>query len=246
MNQKVLVEKKKWIETITLNRPDKMNAVDGDLLAELFEAFDELERDNSTRVVILTGAGRAFCAGADIAELDKGDILEMTGQSIRRIVELDKPVIAAVNGHALGLGAELALMCDLIIASQRAVFGFLGPKVGSICGYATVRLGDEIGRARAKEFLFTCDGISAKKALEYGMVNKVVPHEDLMNACVEVAEKIKLISPLSVKYMKQGVNRGLGGYEFRDEAIDALSRSEDFREGTRAFMEKRPPRFKGH
>lgn len=242
---KLLREKREGIEILTLNRPEKMNAMDGDLLAELFRAFDELESDGATRVVILTGAGKAFCAGADIGELEEGGMLEMTGRAIRKIVEVGKPVIAAVNGHALGGGAELALMCDLIIASQRAVFGFLGPKVGSICGYATVRLGEEIGRARAKELLFTCDGISAKKALEYGMINKVVLHGDLMNACIEMAEKIKLISPLSLKYIKDGVNRGLGGYEFRDAAIDALSRSEDQKEGIRAFLEKRPPRFKG-
>jgi enoyl-CoA hydratase len=219
--------------------------MDGGLLRELLEGFDSLDRDKTIRVVVLTGAGKAFCVGADVEDFEKGGLEEMNRSFIRRIVEMEKPVIAAVNGHALGGGAELALMCDLIIASEKATFGFLGPRIGAICGYAMIRLGEEIGRAKAKELLFTCEKISPAKALEYGIINKIVPSDDLLYACLEMADKIKSISPLSVKYTKRGINRGLDGYEFRDAAVDAMLRSEDFKEGLRAFSEKRAPQFKG-
>jgi len=242
---KVVMEKRDALGILTLNRPEQMNAMDGGLLRELMKGFDALERDPAIRVVILTGAGKAFCAGADVEDFQRGGLDEMHGGTIRKIVELEKPVIAAINGHALGGGAELALMCDLIIASEQATFGFLGPKIGAVCGYALIRLGREIGRARAKELLLTCDRISPAKALEFGLINRVVPHQDLMDACFEVATKIKSLSVLSVKYTKQGINRGLDGYEFRDTVVDAMLRTEDFQEGIAAFGENRIPEFKG-
>jgi len=243
--EKVLMEKRDAVGTLTLNRPEQLNAMDGGLLQDLMKGFDTFGGDPSIRVIILTGAGKAFCVGADIEAFQRGDLDEMRGRSIRKIVELEKPVIAAINGHALGGGAELALMCDLIIASEKATFGFLGPKIGAVCGYALTRLGREIGRARAKELLFTCDRIPAAKALDYGMINRVVPHQDLVNACLEVATKIKALSPLSVTYTKQGINQGLDGYEFRDAVVDAMLRTEDFQEGIAAFQENRLPEFKG-
>ncbi|MBI4287329.1 MAG: enoyl-CoA hydratase/isomerase family protein [Chloroflexi bacterium] len=242
------------IATVTLNRPEKLNAMDLRMYDELDRAFEMADCDREVRVAILTGAGdRAFCAGDDIS------IFQGVGRAgarafIKRVMpvmmkleKMEKPVIAAVNGYALGGGFEFALACDLTIASENASFGLPEGKVGLMPAFAVLRLAQVIGVKRAKELALTAEPISAHKALEFGIVNQVVPLSKLLRTAKDMARKIITISPLSAAMTKAAINRHSGGeeIEYTTEAISLLMMSEDHKEGYKAFLEKRAPRFKG-
>jgi enoyl-CoA hydratase len=245
----ILCDKKDGTAIIQFNRPEKKNALSLELMNTLRDVLEEVENDEAVRTVILTGAGDIFSSGADLSDPHSLQMIEQqmdasSGKStLVKLVNLKKPTIAAVNGYALGHGLECALMCDLIIASDKAVFGFIGPLRGSVCPYAMLRLGEEVGRAKAKELLFTCDRISAEEALRIRLINKVVPHETLMEAAFELATRMKNAAPLATRLTKEGINRGLGGYEVSLKAFKEITGGEDIIEGAVAFLEKRPPKW---
>ncbi len=247
--QNILREKKGSTAIIRFNRAEKKNALSLDLMNELRDVLEEVEKDDAVRVVVLTGTGNTFSSGADLSDPRTLQMIEQqldvpSGNStLMKLVELGKPTIAAVNGYALGHGMECALMCDIIIASDQAQMGFIGALRGSICPYAAIRLADEVGRARAKELLFTCDRISADEAFKIGLVNKVVPAEKLMETVLDLAARMKNAAPLAVKLTKELVNRGLGGYESSLRAFRKVVAGEEIMEGAIAFLEKRKPKW---
>lgn len=206
---KIILEKKDGIAKITLNRPGALNALDEELLSELVAALDDIEKDDSVNVVILTGAGRAFSAGRDLKGVLEGR--EWVGGSRYKALEdLSKPVIAAVNGHCFTGSFELAMCADIIIASENAVFGDTHARFGITPGGGqTQRLPRQIGPKKAKELLFTCDTISASEAERIGIVNKVVPLEKLEEAAMEMATKILKNIPAGVSTIKSLVNKGM-------------------------------------
>ena len=255
----LLVEKRDdGIAVITINRPEKMNALNAAVIGELDAAISDLDADASVRGLILTGAGeKAFVAGADIAELAKATPVEgretgMKGQRVYdRLERFRGPVIAAVNGFALGGGCELALACHIRIASEGARFGTPEVKLGLICGYAgTQRLPRLVGRGRALEILLSGEMVSAEEALRIGLVNRVVTKDALMAEAALLMKKILANAPLSLKYTIEAVNAGLD-MSFEDaqdhEAtlFAVLCSTADKTEGTTAFLEKRPAKFQG-
>ncbi len=246
----ILVEKRDGIAIITFNRPEKLNAVSLEMRSEFLDALDELEVDDEVRVVIVTGAGRAFCAGADISEFEM-DPVKLRKGAIRmkrepmRILAFEKPIIGAVNGIAAGEGSQWLLEFDLIVASEGARFAWPATSLGMACPYGIIRLASEVGRFRAKEALMTSKYLSADEAYQWGLVTRVVPDEELMDAAIELANKIKRMPPLSIRSIKEAVNRGLEGYEYAYQTILNLQQTEDFREGIQAFLEKREPEFQG-
>ncbi|MBN2080345.1 MAG: enoyl-CoA hydratase/isomerase family protein, partial [Spirochaetes bacterium] len=208
--------------------------------------------DDAIRFIVLTGTGDVFSSGADFS--DPAQAVEMirrefdtkSGESpVLKLINSPKPTIAAVNGYALGHGAEYALMCDIIIASDRAEFGFIGPARGVTCPYAMIRLAEEIGRAKAKELIMTCERISASEALRIGLVNQVAPHDGLMEAVLDMAGRMRRAGPLAVRYTKEVINRGLDGYELSAGIFEEMLTSEDAVEGAMAFLEKRKPGWCG-
>jgi len=206
---KIILEKKSGIAKITLNRPQALNALDEELLSEFMAALDDIEKDDSVNVVILTGAGRAFSAGRDL----KG-ILESRerpgGSRYKALEDLSKPVIAAVNGPCFTGSFELVMCADIIIASDNAVFGDTHARFGITPGGGqTQRLPKQIGPKKAKELMFTCDTIPAREAERIGIVNKVVPLEKLEETAMEMAEKILKNVPETVRTIKSLVNRGM-------------------------------------
>jgi len=259
----VLVERDGAIVTVTLNRPDRRNALDSATIARLSEVFTELSNGASldplaTRAVILTGAGdKAFAAGADIAELRALDprAAEALSSAAARLAQVmaDAPyvVIAAVNGAALGGGCELALIADFIYASDRAMLGFPEVGLGVIPGFGgTQRLPRRIGLGPARELIYSGAIVDAARARELGLVNRVVPHADLIERVREVAQTIAARGPLAVAEAKRVVTEGLerdlsSGLALESERFGALFASEDAHEGLAAFLEKRPPVFKG-
>jgi len=236
------------VAVLTLNRPEKLNAVTAGMENELEEALDFLNKRDDVRVVILTGAGKAFSAGQDVTAF--GADRESTRRELERLkrpplIFFEKPVIAAVNGLAVGAGADFVLMCDIVVASDTARFSFPGAKLGLACPYALIRLAEEIGRAKAKELLMTGDWISAAEALELRLINRVAPPDQLMERAFEIAARIGKCAPLSVKAAKESVNRTLSGFEHSYRVMAALMDTEDRMEGMRAFLEKREAVFKG-
>ncbi|MFQ5827019.1 MAG: enoyl-CoA hydratase/isomerase family protein [Dehalococcoidia bacterium] len=250
----IIYQSEKGIATITLNRPHKLNALSMDSYRETIKALEEAEADPKVRVLILTGAGdRAFCAGDDIS-IFEGLSAGRARTFIKEVMplmlgleRLDKPVIAAVNGYALGGGFEVALACDITIASENASFGLPEARVGIYPVFASLRLPQVMGAKRAKKFLLTGETIDAFEAERMGLVNRVVPLSQLLDAAREEARKIMALAPLGVTLTKEAVNRGVVGEEmaYSIEAASLLFGTEDHREGVRAFMEKREPRFKG-
>jgi enoyl-CoA hydratase len=246
----ILMERRDGIAIITLNRPEKLNAISPEVRSEFFDALDDLEADDEIKVVIITGAGRAFCAGADIEtfETDRSklrrDLIRLKREPLR-ILGFEKPIIGAVNGVAAGDGSQWLLQFDLIVASEKASFAWPATSLGIACPYGIIRLASEVGRFRAKEALMTSKYLSAEEAYQWGLVCKVVPHEELMDAAIELANKIKKMPPLSIKTIKEAVNRGLEGYEYSYQAMVNLQLTEDFEEGVQAFLEKREPEFHG-
>ncbi len=246
----LLVEKKDKVAIVTLNRPDKLNAVNLEMRVEFLDLLDDLRVDDEVRVVVVTGAGRAFCAGADISRM--GEVTaELKKQQarvknmVKQIYEFEKPIIGAVNGIAAGDGAQWLLAFDLNVASEKAQLAWPAAKLGLLCQYGSIRLPPEVGRFRAKEALMTAKYLTAEEAYQWGLVTKVVPHEKLMDAAMELANEIAKMPPLSIKAIKEAVNRGMEGYEYSGQVVANLAQTEDFKEGRRAFMEKREPHFQG-
>lgn len=239
------------IATVTVNRPSVRNALNVATVEELGAAFEQVGRDPAVRVAILTGAGdKAFVAGADVSEIAKldeasGATFSQRGQAVFDAIEsLGKPTIAAVNGYALGGGCELAMACTMRVASENAVFGQPEVKLGLIPGYGgTRRLPRLIGKSGALRLMLTGKTISAREALAAGLVDMIVPDADLPNAAETLAREIAANAPLAVRFCIEAVNSGA----FVEEArlFGKVCATEDMREGTTAFLEKRAPQFKG-
>lgn len=251
-------EKKDNIGILRISRPAKLNALSQELTEELERFLDEVEMDAELRVLVITGAGdKAFVAGADINELVERDAIKGRDVSrfrqalFARIENLPFPVIGAVNGYALGGGLELALACNIRIASEKAQFGAPEVKLGIIPGDGgTQRLPRLVGLGRAMELILTGDFIDASEAHRIGLVNRVVPHEELMDNVMALAQKIASRPPLAVKFAKESVNRSQEGDTASGYALEsylhALScATEDKAEGVAAFLEKRKGNFKG-
>jgi enoyl-CoA hydratase len=246
------------IALATINRPDKLNALNADVIADLGRLADAVATDTAVRVLIITGAGpKAFVAGADIAELaavsgGQGRQLAERGQSVFRAFEtLEKPVIAAVNGFALGGGCELAMACHIRLAAPNAKFGQPEVKLGLIPGYGgTVRLPRLVGRGIALELLLTARMVDAEEAARIGLVNRVVPAETLLDEARNMARTSLEMGPIAIGLCLDQVDRGLDAsmddaMRLEAEAFGAACASEDKAEGTAAFLEKRPAKFPG-
>lgn len=257
----LLYEVRDRVAVVTLNRPDRMNTLGSTMKPDLARAFFELARnDDQVRAVLITGSGdKAFCAGADIKERATDVVRgteyfvrqKATHELFRNIEEFEKPVIAAINGVALGGGLEIALCCDLRIAASHARFGLPEIKLGVIpAAGGTQRLPRLVGEARAKELILTADLVDAETALRYGLVSRVVPQAELMTAALELSQRIAQHPPLAVRFAKRAINRGMqtdldSGLEYERYAAAMIVDSEDRIEGMRAFVEKREPQFKG-
>ena len=215
----ILVEKQDPAGIITLNRPDKLNAMSLEMKNEMDEALSDLEVDDEVKAVILTGAGRAFSAGHD--NDDPLDTMpEFTSLKQEHLLfTLDKPTIAAVHGYTLGDAMQQALLCDIIIASETTKLGFIGPKVGGLCYGAFTVLPAVVGRHKANELLFTCDQFSAEEGYRIGLVAKVVPHEELMSAAMDMAKKIAQWPEASIKYSKRAMRMAVAS-EIHKDAVD--------------------------
>ncbi len=249
------------VAIIRLNRPDRMNTLGGTMKPDLARAFFELARDDtSVRCVVLTGTGdRAFCAGADIKERAGGTAhpadyyvtQQRTHELFRGIEEFEKPVIAAINGVALGGGLELALCADIRLAAKSARFGLPEIKLGVIpAAGGTQRLPRVVGPAIAKELIFTSELINADAAKDIRLVNRVIDDDKLMDAALTMARRIAAQPPLAVRFAKRSVNLGMQGsvdmgLQFECYGAAMVMDSEDRKEGMRAFVEKREPRFVG-
>ena len=255
--QNLLIEIKDKIAIVTINRPDKLNALNSQTMSELKSAFTELNNNNEVYVVILTGSGeKAFVAGADISELNKLDMISgkefsEKGQDIFNTIEnLSKPVIAAVNGFALGGGCEVALACHIRLASENAKFGQPEVNLGIIPGYGgTQRLTRLINSGRAMEYILTGDMIDANEAYRIGLVNHVYPLSELMNKAMEMAKKIISKGQNAVRLTIKAVNivdevSFKEGQNYEASLFALCCGTEDFKEGTKAFLEKRKPAFK--
>lgn len=245
------------IATLTVNRPDKLNALNDATMAELGRAIEEVRSRDDIAGLIVTGAGRAFVAGADISELSSqtptiAKARAQRGQSVfRRFETSPKPVIAAVNGFALGGGCELALACHIRIASDKAKFGQPEVKLGTCPGYGgTQRLARLIGKGRAIQLLTTAEMVDANEAYRLGIANKVVPGEELMNAALEMMRAILSNGPLAVALCIEAVDRGMemsldDAMVLEANHFGLLAATEDMTEGMKAFLEKRTPEFQG-
>jgi enoyl-CoA hydratase len=247
------------ITTITINRPNKLNALNRDTIQELHEAFDEANKDSGTKVIIITGSGeKAFVAGADISEfvdfnVNEGGKLAAQGQNILFdfVENLNTPVISAVNGFALGGGLELAMACHFRVASNNAKMGLPEVSLGVIPGYGgTQRLPQLVGKGRAMEMIMTAGMIDANQALNFGLVNHVVEQEELLPLCEKIASKIMKNSSVAIGKAIKAINanykEGKDGYKVEIKQFGKCFGTEDFKEGTTAFLEKRKADFPGN
>jgi enoyl-CoA hydratase len=254
----LIIEVKDQIFYITINREDKLNALNIQTLTDIKNAILSIYNDSSIRGVIITGKGsKAFAAGADIAEfanftVEEGTRMSEEGHAVLRAIDhCPKPVIAAVNGFALGGGNELAMSCHIRVCSEKAKFGQPEVNLGITPGYAgTQRLAQLIGKSKALEFLMTGDVIDANTALELGLVNHVVPADQLINKCEEILNKIKTKAPMAIASVIRCVNafyeKRADGNNIEINEFGNFFGSEDFIEGTQAFLEKRPANFRGN
>jgi enoyl-CoA hydratase/3-hydroxyacyl-CoA dehydrogenase len=256
--QTIEVKKENRVAWITLNRPHRLNTITQEMLQELSSAFDGIDGDSEIRAVVITGAGdRAFCAGADVtafASITPATAVEaaMRGQEVfAKIERLGKPVIAALNGYALGGGLELALACDFRLAAENAEVGQTEVKLGLIPGWGgTQRLTRTVGLAKAKELILLGDRIRANRALEIGLVSKVVPKEKLGEEATALAKSLADGPPVALKLAKYALNFGTQapldvGLKLEAEGFGIVLSSKDVFEGISAFMEKRKPEFEG-
>jgi enoyl-CoA hydratase len=254
----IVVQRESGVAVVTLNRPEKLNALNEPLMRELLDAITQLDQDPSVRAGILTGAGgKAFAAGADVSAM-----AEMTAPDARRFAELGHrvgaalanahlPFLAAINGVALGGGCELAMCCDILYASDTAKLGQPEVTLGLIPGFGgTQRLARRVGTGRAAELCMTGQVIAAEEALRIGLVDAVMPHDDLLERTRQVAATIAARAPLAVAAIKRAIVRGQDAslataLEIEAASFSSLFGTEDQREGVRAFLEKRPPSFHG-
>jgi len=254
----VLFQQEDGIATITINRPKQMNALNPEVLNQLEQALDRAEKDKDAKVILITGAGeKAFVAGADIAEMSKMTPLEAKefsklGQKVfRKIEQIKKPVIAVVNGYALGGGLELAISCDYILASENAQLGQPEVGLGIFPGFGgTQRLVRVLGKLRAKELVFFGERITAQKAYEMGLVNEIVPQDKLMERAKELAKKLMEKGLVAIGLVKTAIERGadldLDSALLIEQTLFGLCfDTHDQKEGMSAFLEKRKPQFKG-
>ncbi len=256
--ENLLLERDGAVAILTVNRPKVLNALNTQTLDELRRAMLELKQDAAVRAIVLTGAGeKAFVAGADINELatqtpTSGREHAIAGQHVLDLVEhLGKPVIAAINGYALGGGCELAMACTIRIAAENAKLGQPEINLGLIPGYAgTQRLARIAGRGRALELLLTGDQITAQEAHRLGLVNRVVPAADLMTEAKKLAATLAAKAPIAVRYILEAVHKGVEmpfaqAQVFEATLFGLVASTDDMREGTKAFLEKRKAEFKG-
>jgi enoyl-CoA hydratase len=254
----ILIEKQEQIAVITINRPTKLNALNKEMIQELHEAFAELNKEQTVKAIIIVGSGeKAFVAGADISEfanfsIAEGQQLAAEGQALLFdfVQNLSTPVIAAVNGFALGGGLELAMACHFRIASTNAKMGLPEVTLGVIPGYGgTQRLAQLIGKGRAMELIMTAGMIDAATAHQYGLVNHVVAQEELLEFAKGIATKIAANSTVAIAKAIQAINanfeEGTNGYSVEIQNFGACFGTEDFKEGTTAFLEKRKAVFPG-
>ena len=251
----ILVEKSQRIGIVKINRPDVYNAVNIEAILELENAMHDLNDDENISVVVITGEGKAFVSGSDISKLVEMDSLKAReyskiGQRVLDFIEkMEKPVIAAINGFALGSGCELAMACDIRIASEKAKFGQPEVKLGLIPGHAgTQRLARLVGVAKAKELIFTGEMIDAQEALRIGLVNRVVVPDVLLDEAKNVAKKIMEVGPTAVRIAKTVINRGVDANlttanSYETEAFSILFSTAEAKEGMKAFLEKRRPNW---
>ena len=245
---------------ITLNRYEARNAMSSQMMAEMCDALDYWDTNDNLRACVITNVGRVFCAGADLKEISQGcwNLPEdkqdwgFAGMTKRWF---DKPLIAAVHGKALGGGLEMVLACDLAVASEDALFGFPEPRVGLTAagGGALLRVAQQIPAKFANELVLLAEPISAEKALEWGIINRIVADEDVLSTALELADKIALGAPLAIKYSKKTMAETMSestvypshGWEILEEYEKITKSSEDAHEGSTAFAEKRAPQWQG-
>lgn len=257
MYETIKYEVKDGIAFLTINKPEVLNVLDRQVLSEINEVVMAVSEDTEVKALIITGEGRAFVAGADIAaqsnlDVEGGRCWGQNGSGIfRRLELLNIPTIAAVNGFALGGGCELAMACDMIIASDKAKFGQPEVGLGIIPGFSgTQRLTRRVGKSRAMEMILTGDMIRATEAFEIGLVNKVVAPEDLIEEAIALAKRIMKNAALAVKYSKAAITRGTemdidSAIALENELFAMCYATEDQKEGMKAFLEKREAVFKG-
>ena len=248
----ILVQKSNHIAGITLNRPDEKNAINLQMAQEMDEICRQINADNDIYVVIITGSGNVFCGGNEMQKSSRSDgELAQKYNLAASVAGIEKPVIAAVNGDALGEGLELALACDVRIAAQNAYFGF--PEVTSglmPTNGGTQRLPRIVGKGKALELILTGEIIDAAGALEIGLVTKVLPRESLTNEVEALAKTMAGKAPISLRYIKEAINKGLDltmeqGLRLEADLYFLLHTTGDRTEGIKAFQQKRPPEFKG-
>jgi enoyl-CoA hydratase len=253
----IIVAKEDKVVVITFNREKALNALNNEMLKELLDFFRNSWRDTSIACVIITGAGKAFAAGADIAELASCDVRKAVRMSTRgnylmkTIENYPRPVIAAINGFALGGGCEMAMACDIRLASEKAKFGQPEVSLGIIPGYGgTQRMPRLVGKGKAKQLIFTGEIISAAEAYRIGLVDEVYPPDELMNKAMAMAKTIAAKGPTAVSIAKECINRGVdinlsAGTDLEIASFGTIYGDNDAVEGLTAFLEKRPPNFKG-
>ncbi|MCX6005469.1 MAG: enoyl-CoA hydratase-related protein [Chloroflexi bacterium] len=259
----ITYQTKDHVAIITFNRPEVMNALTLHTHDELHAAIEKANQDKDVRVLVITGNGKGFCSGDDVKKMFEANAMERGGDVLIRqlqgepliggahqLLTINKPSIAAVNGAAVGYGCDIALMCSMRIASDRARFGEVFLRMGIIPDESLIVLPRLVGLAKAYELLLTTDIIDAKEAERIGLVNKVVPHDELMKYTMELAGKIVSKPPIAVQLAMEGIRRGLGWpmeayMQYAALAFTLCLETEDHKEGYRAFIEKREPEFQG-